>query len=40
MTTLRTIFARLLHGLEDWLELTPTQMELVEYSLEFGDPLR
>jgi hypothetical protein len=40
MTTLRTLFARLLHTLEDWLELTPTQMELVEYSLEFGDPLR
>ena len=39
MTTLRTLFARLLHTLEDWLELTPTQMELVEYSLGFGDLL-
>ena len=40
MTTLRSLFASLLHTLEDWLELTPTQMELVEFSLQFGDPLR
>lgn len=40
MTTLSTLFARLLHVLEDWLELTPTQMELAEYHLERGDLLR
>ena len=40
MTTLRTLLARLLHTLEDWLALNQTQMELVEYSLEFGDLLR
>jgi hypothetical protein len=40
MTTLSSIFARLLHALEDWLELTPIQMELAEYKVEFGDLLR